>query len=62
MASVRVMPGSFGYSASKTGLDHFTRAVALELACHCVRINVIYPGPVKTDVVGNIGATKERIR
>ncbi|XP_035440466.2 uncharacterized oxidoreductase TM_0325-like [Spodoptera frugiperda] len=59
VASVRVIPGAFGYSASKAGLDHFTRAVALELAPLGVRVNVINPGPVRTDFIGNMGATKD---
>ncbi|XP_035439566.2 17-beta-hydroxysteroid dehydrogenase 14-like [Spodoptera frugiperda] len=55
----RVFPELFAYSASKAGLDHFTRAVALELAPLGVRVNVINPGPVRTDILENSGATKE---
>ncbi|XP_035439569.2 3-oxoacyl-[acyl-carrier-protein] reductase FabG-like [Spodoptera frugiperda] len=59
VAAYKVAPGLVGYSTSKAGLDHFTRAVALELAPHGVRVNVINPGPVKTDIIQNMGATKE---
>nr|XP_049694217.1 17-beta-hydroxysteroid dehydrogenase 14 isoform X2 [Helicoverpa armigera] len=50
----------FAYSAAKAGLDHFTRAVALELASSGVRVNTINPGPVLTDVFENMGATREQ--
>ncbi|XP_022834411.1 uncharacterized protein LOC111362109 [Spodoptera litura] len=59
VAGYRVFQDNFAYCTSKAGLDHFTRAVALELAPHGVRVNVINPGPVKTDIIENMGATKE---
>ncbi|XP_022834410.1 uncharacterized protein LOC111362108 [Spodoptera litura] len=59
VAGYRIFQESFAYCTSKAGLDHFTRAVALELAPHGVRVNVINPGPVKTDIIENMGATKE---
>ncbi|KAH9636019.1 hypothetical protein HF086_005871 [Spodoptera exigua] len=59
VASMRAIPDSFAYCASKAGLDHFTRAVALELAPHGVRVNVVNPGPVRTDIIENMGAPKE---
>ncbi|KAH9636020.1 hypothetical protein HF086_005872 [Spodoptera exigua] len=59
VAAYRLIPGFSAYCTSKAGLDHFTRAVALELAPHGVRVNVINPGPVKTDIVENMGSTKE---
>ncbi|MBH0219559.1 SDR family oxidoreductase, partial [Listeria monocytogenes] len=59
VAAYRVTRGYAAYNTSKAGMDHFTRAVALELAPHGVRVNVINPGPVKTDIIENMGATKE---
>ncbi|KAJ8721913.1 hypothetical protein PYW08_004315 [Mythimna loreyi] len=50
---------TFSYCTSKAALDHFTRAVAQELAESGVRVNVINPGPVVTDFVMNMGATAE---
>ncbi|PZC82084.1 hypothetical protein B5X24_HaOG211174 [Helicoverpa armigera] len=55
-----VSKDAFAYCASKAGLDHFTRAVALELASSGVRVNTINPGPVLTDVFENMGATREQ--
>ncbi|XP_035439562.2 3-oxoacyl-[acyl-carrier-protein] reductase FabG-like [Spodoptera frugiperda] len=59
VAGYQVFQGSFAYCTSKAGLDHFTRAVALELAPHGVRVNAINPGPVRTDILENMGITKE---
>lgn len=50
----------FGYATSKAGLDHFSRCAALELASKGVRVNVINPGPVKSDIYENAGSTPER--
>ncbi|KAJ8721917.1 hypothetical protein PYW08_004319 [Mythimna loreyi] len=50
--------GYFSYCTSKAGLDHFSRSVAQELAESGVRVNIINPGPVRTDIVENAGAPK----
>ncbi|XP_063891947.1 3-oxoacyl-[acyl-carrier-protein] reductase FabG-like [Helicoverpa armigera] len=60
IAAIRILSKeASAYSAAKAGLDHFTRAVALELASSGVRVNVINPGIVLTDFVENMGHTKE---
>lgn len=51
---------NFAYCTSKAGLDHFTRCVALELASKGVRVNSINPGPVKTNIIENMGATESQ--
>lgn len=38
------------YCASKAGLIHLTRAMALELARHRIRVNALAPGYVQTDL------------
>ncbi|KAJ2944439.1 hypothetical protein O0L34_g3777 [Tuta absoluta] len=47
----------FTYSVSKAALDHFSRLNALELSSKGVRVNVINPGPVRTEVMENSGVT-----
>ena len=47
IAAVAQVPG---YSASKAGLLHLTRAMAVELARHGIRVNAIAPGYVATDI------------
>jgi len=44
------LPGRTAYSASKTGLLGFTRALALELAPEKITVNGISPGPIATEI------------
>jgi len=44
------LPGRTLYSASKTGLLGFTRALALELAPEKITVNGISPGPFATEM------------
>jgi NAD(P)-dependent dehydrogenase (short-subunit alcohol dehydrogenase family) len=39
-----------GYCASKAGLVNLTRAMAIELARHDIRVNAIAPGYIETDI------------
>lgn len=50
-------PALIIYCVSKAGLDQLTRAMAIELASHGVRVNIISPGPVRTDILKNAGVT-----
>ncbi len=45
--------GATAYSCSKAGQVAFTKMVALELAKHKVRVNVICPGAIATDIGEN---------
>ena len=44
------LPGRAAYSASKTGLLGFTRALALELAAESIAVVAISPGPFATEM------------
>jgi NAD(P)-dependent dehydrogenase (short-subunit alcohol dehydrogenase family) len=46
----RVAGGVAPYCASKSGLLHLTRAMALELARHGIRVNALAPGYVQTEL------------
>ena len=43
-------PGQSNYSASKAGLEGFTRSVAMEVASRGIRVNAVAPGFIVTDM------------
>lgn len=48
-------PWMMAYCISKAGLDHFSKTAALELAASGVRVNIVSPGPVETDILETAG-------
>jgi NAD(P)-dependent dehydrogenase (short-subunit alcohol dehydrogenase family) len=48
-----------GYVASKAGLVHLTRSMALELARHKIRVNALCPGYFATDMTKEFLASPE---
>lgn len=60
----RVAGGVAPYAASKAGLIHLTRQMALELAKHGIRVNALAPGYVRTDLNAEFlaSAAGERLR
>ena len=51
LAGVVCVPGSPGYCATKAGLIHLTKQVALDYGKDGVRCNVVCPGPVRTEML-----------
>ncbi|MET0242817.1 MAG: SDR family oxidoreductase [Flavitalea sp.] len=54
VASTHV-PGSSIYQASKAALNSFAKTAAAELASRKIRVNMISPGPTKTQVLDKMG-------
>jgi NAD(P)-dependent dehydrogenase (short-subunit alcohol dehydrogenase family) len=59
---VTAIPGIASYNASKGGIDQLTRAMALALADHGIRVNAVAPGTIATElaqkaVLGSAEAT-----
>jgi len=50
VTGLRAFPGVLSYCVSKSAVDQFTRAVALELAPKKVRVNAINPGVIVTNL------------
>jgi glucose 1-dehydrogenase len=44
------------YSVSKGGVNQLTRAMALSLAPHGIRVNAIGPGSIRTDMLASVNA------
>jgi NAD(P)-dependent dehydrogenase (short-subunit alcohol dehydrogenase family) len=55
-------PNLTHYCAAKGGLHMLTRAMALELAPHGIRVNAIAPGLIDTDLTKAITASPELLR
>ena len=50
---VMTMPTLAAYAASKGGISSLTRAMAISLAKHGIRVNAIGPGTILTGLIGN---------
>lgn len=54
IAVALALSGEAVYSASKAGVEGFTRAFAREMAGFGVRVNCIAPGPIQTDLLRGV--------
>jgi len=61
IASKNALPNGAVYSASKWGLNGLTYSVAEELRTHNIRVSVVCPGSVDTDLSPHAGKSKERM-
>ncbi len=59
VAGPRPYANLLGYVVSKAGVDAFTRAAALDLAPHGVRVNSLNPGVVVTELQTALGAVPD---
>ena len=50
IVGIKGNPGQANYAASKSGINGFTKTVALELASRNIRCNAIAPGFINTDM------------
>ena len=48
------IPNQLPYVVSKGGLSQLTRAMALGLAAHGIRVNAIGPGSIETEILKNV--------
>lgn len=56
ISTVRPRPGLNAYVASKGATVAFSQALAIELAEHGIRVNVVNPGPADTKMLGQFAA------
>ncbi len=63
IGSVSGLRGNLGraaYGASKGGLVTMSEVMAVELAAHKIRVNVIAPGPIETPLISTMMSPAER--
>ncbi|MHB8988496.1 MAG: 3-oxoacyl-ACP reductase FabG [Desulfobulbia bacterium] len=60
VSSLMISRGQANYSAAKAGLNAASRVIAAEVARMGIRVNVVAPGLIETDMIQN--APKEQIK
>jgi NAD(P)-dependent dehydrogenase (short-subunit alcohol dehydrogenase family) len=55
IASRMAGPSAAAYSASKAGINAFSRALAMEMAPHRIRVNAVLPGVIETARMDDLG-------
>lgn len=52
--AVVTIPDQLAYATSKGGVAQLTKAMAMELAAHDIRVNAIGPGAISTDILKTV--------
>lgn len=62
VVGLRGFPGDAAYGSAKAGLSGLTQTLAMELAPHGIRVNLVVPGFVDTDMTGTLSpVARDRI-
>ena len=62
ISGVRPRPGQSAYATSKGAAILLTKALAIELAPHNIRVNCINPTATETPMLPKLGATQETVK
>jgi NAD(P)-dependent dehydrogenase (short-subunit alcohol dehydrogenase family) len=60
--AVVAIPNQLAYVTSKGGVSQLTKAMAIGLAEHGIRVNAIGPGSIMTDILRSVAADKTAMR
>jgi NAD(P)-dependent dehydrogenase (short-subunit alcohol dehydrogenase family) len=60
--AVVAIPGIAAYCASKGGVAQLTKAAALALAPHSIRVNAVGPGSIMTDMLRGVASDEAAMR
>lgn len=60
IASGKVLDGHAVYAGSKAASEAFARSWAIELKSRGIRVNVLSPGPVETEILAKLGVPEEQ--
>ncbi|WP_291939565.1 SDR family oxidoreductase [Chryseobacterium sp.] len=62
IVSSTYQPNSSVYQASKAALNSVAKTAAAELAPRKIRVNIISPGPIKTEIMSKAGLDEESLK
>lgn len=62
MAAELAMPTEMAYAAAKGGIRQLTKAMALSLAPHGIRVNAVGPGSIETDLIRGMWKADPQLR
>ncbi len=60
--AVMVIPEIAPYTIAKGGVNQWTKALGIRLACEGVRVNAIGPGSIATEMFNTVAANREKYR
>ncbi len=60
-ATIGGRPGAAAYAASKAAVDSFTTGFAREVAAEGIRVNVVRPGVIATDMTAHVTRDPDRL-
>ena len=58
IASAINLQGESVYAASKAAVENFSKTFAAEIATYGIRVNVIAPGPIKTQLLNGVSKSQ----
>jgi NAD(P)-dependent dehydrogenase (short-subunit alcohol dehydrogenase family) len=61
VATIKATPGNSMYIATKGAVNSFAKALALELAPKQIRVNVIMPGFIETNILEDSAVSEEQL-